>query len=315
MITLFFLCPHASVAYVCSPPRLRVRVLVCARVCVRACVQTTEVEIEETVVVQEVSKAAKAGLVQAAGDPPAEQEAKSKEAKRESASSESESEEEAEYRPNVSVSFSDTHIPEEEEVENEKVKEEGEEEKEVAKEEVDSTVAAPDADVAPAALSQEEKARTEVKVEAGVNPPPLEELREVEKEVEESTDDLMVTPEETPNGLAQPGEGLTGVEEEEEQEEKEPRVNGEASLGGAEPRPQVICCSEVKSSPGRASEQASERGASVSSCQPLENRHLSFYSFPPSCSPASVPVSFFLPACVNTFCPSLNPVFPFAPPP
>lgn len=215
--------------------------------------KTAEVEIEETVVVQEVSKAAKPGLVQAAAEPPAaEQEAKTKAAKRESASSESESEEEAEYRPNVSVSFSDTQIPEEkeEEVEEEnKVKEE----EEAVKEEVDAAVAAAASvvEVAQVALSQEEESRTEKeedeeKQEAGTKAPPLEELREVEKEVEESTDDLMVTPEETPNGLALPEEGVTGTDaQEEEKEEKEPRMNGEASHGvGAEPRPQVICCSE-----------------------------------------------------------------------
>ncbi|XP_075904525.1 band 4.1-like protein 2 isoform X8 [Nelusetta ayraudi] len=218
--------------------------------------KTTEVEIEETVVVQEVSKAAKAGLVQAAGEPPAaEQEAKTKAAKRESASSESESEEEAEYRPNVSVSFSDMQIPEEKEEEVEEENKVKEEEEAAAKEEVDAAVAAAVsvAQVAQVALSQEEESRTEKeedeeKQEAGAKAPPLEELREVEKEVEESTDDLMVTPEETPNGLALPEEGVTAAaeeQEEEEEEEKEPRMNGEASHGvGAEPRPQVICCSE-----------------------------------------------------------------------
>uniref|UniRef100_A0A8C9WW93 Erythrocyte membrane protein band 4.1 like 2 n=1 Tax=Sander lucioperca TaxID=283035 RepID=A0A8C9WW93_SANLU len=83
---------------------------------------TTEVEIEETVVVQEVSIAPKPGLVtvtaSSPADPPAEQETREQEvtveeeevvvaeeakvSKQESVSSESESEEEAEYHPNVS---------------------------------------------------------------------------------------------------------------------------------------------------------------------------------------------------------------------
>lgn len=240
MITLFFsLSPCFCCVCVLSPSHVHcVSVCMRARACVRVCVQTAEVEIEETVVVQEVSKAAKAGLV-----PPVKQEAKSKEAKRESASSESESEEEAEYRPNVSVSFSDARIPEEDEEEDEKEKEEA---KEVAKEEVDTTAAASDANVLLVAAGREEEPRTE---EEEARAPPLEELKEVKKEAEEITDDLMLTPEETPNGLAQPEEGLLGPEE----EQTEPRVNGEASLGGAEPRPQVICCSEVKSSPDPAS--------------------------------------------------------------
>uniref|UniRef100_A0A8D3A5Y4 Erythrocyte membrane protein band 4.1 like 2 n=1 Tax=Scophthalmus maximus TaxID=52904 RepID=A0A8D3A5Y4_SCOMX len=71
-----------------------------------------EFEIEETVVVKEVSKATKPGLVTVtvtSSSPDA--------VKQESISSESESEEEAEYHPNVSVSISHTQIPEEDEEE------------------------------------------------------------------------------------------------------------------------------------------------------------------------------------------------------
>ncbi|XP_061610440.1 band 4.1-like protein 2 isoform X11 [Phyllopteryx taeniolatus] len=85
--------------------------------------KTTEVEIEETVVVREVSTKAvvpeerrqevkveeSAGLAQ-----------KKKMKQRESVSSESESDEEAEYHPNVLVSISRTQIPEEKEEEEER---------------------------------------------------------------------------------------------------------------------------------------------------------------------------------------------------
>ncbi|XP_061561198.1 band 4.1-like protein 2 isoform X6 [Phycodurus eques] len=87
--------------------------------------KTTEVEIEETVVVREVSTKAVvpeerrqevkveegAGLAQ-----------KKKMKQRESVSSESESDEEAEYHPNVPVSISRTQIPEEKEEEDEREK-------------------------------------------------------------------------------------------------------------------------------------------------------------------------------------------------
>ncbi|XP_076612581.1 band 4.1-like protein 2 isoform X7 [Chaetodon auriga] len=212
---------------------------------------TTEVEIEETVVVQEVSKAPKPGLVKVTISSPAEQETREQEvkvgqevavaveataAKQPSVSSESESEEEAEYHPNVSVSISHTQIPEEKEEEEEQQKKE--EDKPV---EQDTSV--PDAPSLPAAVSQPVEATSREEEEprkenAGAEMKKKEEEKEGERETEESTDDPMVTPEEAPNGLTLPEESVTAPAQE------EPKMNGEASLVEAEARPQVICCSE-----------------------------------------------------------------------
>lgn len=60
----------------------------------------------------------------------------------------------------------------------------------------------------------------------------------------------MMTPDEAPNGVTLPEESVSGMATPAEEEE-EPKMNGEAFLVEAEPRPQVICCSEVKSSLGR----------------------------------------------------------------
>ncbi|XP_034383812.1 band 4.1-like protein 2 isoform X3 [Cyclopterus lumpus] len=221
--------------------------------------KTTEVEIEETVVVQEVSIAPKPGLVtvttSSPAEPPAEQETLEQEvtvekeavvaeevkaAKQESVSSESESEEEAEYHPNVSICH--TQIPEEEE----------EEEEEVKMAEQDAT--APDAPSLPAEVSRpveattregeesrnedaEEQEEEEQEVEKNA-----EGEKKAERETKESTDDPTMTPVEAPNGHAEPEESETGTGAPEEEEE--PKVNGEASLFEAEHRPQVICCSE-----------------------------------------------------------------------
>uniref|UniRef100_A0A3P8TRC8 FERM domain-containing protein n=1 Tax=Amphiprion percula TaxID=161767 RepID=A0A3P8TRC8_AMPPE len=191
--------------------------------------KTTEVEIEETVVVQEVSRAAKPGVVTVtAGLPAAEQETRKQEVrvveeevmlkeevkptKQECVSSESESEEEAEYHPNMPIA----QIPEEKE-------EEEEQEEMKKKEEVEEDVSVPDAPSIPA---EEETNRAE------------DDVKKIE--TEESTDDPMVTPDEAPNGVLPPEEGLAAPTLEKE----EPKVNGEASLVEAEPRPQVICCSE-----------------------------------------------------------------------
>ncbi|XP_076612575.1 band 4.1-like protein 2 isoform X3 [Chaetodon auriga] len=213
--------------------------------------KTTEVEIEETVVVQEVSKAPKPGLVKVTISSPAEQETREQEvkvgqevavaveataAKQPSVSSESESEEEAEYHPNVSVSISHTQIPEEKEEEEEQQKKE--EDKPV---EQDTSV--PDAPSLPAAVSQPVEATSREEEEprkenAGAEMKKKEEEKEGERETEESTDDPMVTPEEAPNGLTLPEESVTAPAQE------EPKMNGEASLVEAEARPQVICCSE-----------------------------------------------------------------------
>ncbi|GAA6235172.1 band 4.1-like protein 2 isoform X1 [Lates japonicus] len=225
--------------------------------------KTAEVEIEETVVVQEVSKATKPGLVTVTSSsptgPPAEQETREQEvkveaevvvageakaAKQESVSSESESDEEAEYHPNVSVSFSHTQIPEEKEEDEEQEKKE---EDKIAEQDV----SAPDAAAPlPAEITQpaeetkqevEESSKEDTEAEKKKN---AEQEKEGERETEESTDDPMITPDEAPNGLALPEEeAVTGLVAPAEEDE-EPKMNGEASLVEAEPRPQVICCSE-----------------------------------------------------------------------
>ncbi|XP_074472018.1 band 4.1-like protein 2 isoform X10 [Sebastes fasciatus] len=211
--------------------------------------KTTEVEIEETVVVQEVSIAPKPGLVTVTtsnpAGPPAEQETtreqevtvqeevvvaeETKAAKQESVSSESESEEEAEYHPNVSICH--TQIPEEKEEE-----EEQQEEEKTAEEQVDSATDAPSLPITVSQPVEEEESRKE---DAEKN---AEEEKKAERETEESIDDPMITPDETPNGhnLLPEETGTVTTEEEEE----EPKMNGEASLVEAEHRPHVICCSE-----------------------------------------------------------------------
>uniref|UniRef100_A0A3B4F6E5 Erythrocyte membrane protein band 4.1 like 2 n=1 Tax=Pundamilia nyererei TaxID=303518 RepID=A0A3B4F6E5_9CICH len=223
---------------------------------------TTEVEIEETVVVQEISRAPKPGLVTVAASTPAapsaEQEMREQEVevqeeavvveeakprKEESISSESESEEEAEYHPYLPVSISHTQIPEEKEEEEEQEKQEEDKTPELQ-------VLASDASSLPAEVIQpaEETRREEVEskkeddteTEKTTN---AEEEKEVERETEESTDDPMVTPDEAPNGLTLPEEGVTVMDARAEEEE-EPKMNGEPSLTEAEPLPQVICCSE-----------------------------------------------------------------------
>ncbi|XP_073348794.1 band 4.1-like protein 2 isoform X2 [Pagrus major] len=206
--------------------------------------KTTEVEIEETVVVQEVSKAPKPGLVTVTiSSPPEqtrEQEVKvveevevaveAKAVKQESVSSESESEEEAEYHPNVSVSISHTQIPEEKEEEVEQEK------KEEKSSELDTS--APDTPALPVEVSQPVETTIREGEDTGAEKKNAEEEQGVM--TEESTDEPMLTPEEAPNGLTLPEESVTMTAEEEE----EPKMNGEASLVDAELRPQVICCSE-----------------------------------------------------------------------
>ncbi|CAJ1077332.1 band 4.1-like protein 2 isoform X8 [Xyrichtys novacula] len=212
--------------------------------------KTTEVEIEETVVVQEVSKAPKPGLVTVTITSPSDYEIREHEPKseeeavvaeeakamtQESISSESESEEEAEYHPNVSVSFSNTQIPEE--------KEEEEEEQE-KKEEGRST---PDTAPLPTEVIEPVEATSQEAEKEDVEKREKNTEEEEEKETETSTDDPMMTPEEAPNGHALPEESVTVTVSpvvEAEIEEEEPKMNGESSLVEAEARPQVICCSE-----------------------------------------------------------------------
>ncbi|KAI3364415.1 hypothetical protein L3Q82_011206 [Scortum barcoo] len=189
---------------------------------------TTEVEIEETVVVQEVSKAPKPGLVTVTISSPdvspveqetREQEVKAEEevviveeakvANQESVSSESESEEEAEYHPNVSVSISHTQILEEKE-------EEEEQEKKEEDKTAEQDTSAPDAPSLSAEVSQPVEAPSEEGEESGKEvveeekKTPAEKEKEGERETEESTDDLMVTPDEAPNGLTLSEESLDG---------------------------------------------------------------------------------------------------------
>ncbi|XP_068565002.1 band 4.1-like protein 2 isoform X3 [Cebidichthys violaceus] len=213
--------------------------------------KTTEVEIEETVVVQEVSVAPKPGLVTVttsfpASGPPAEQETleqevtveaevvvaeEAKAAKRESISSESESEEEAEYHPNVSICH--TQIPEEKEEEEEQQQQQEEEEEEEAKT-AEQDVSAQDAPSIPAEVVQSVEATGREEEESRNEDP--EEEKNAEEERKESADDPETTPDEALNGHILPEESVIA--------EEELKMNGEASLAEAEHRPQVICCSE-----------------------------------------------------------------------
>ncbi|KAG7265744.1 hypothetical protein CRUP_035097 [Coryphaenoides rupestris] len=168
-----------------------------------------------------------------------------KKARQESVSSESESDEEAEYQPNLPSPISHTLIPEEREEELEKEKEEEEEQK---PEEVEKQC------VEPAPITKE---ATPLLVEAS-QPTEAVEEKEMENgtegkkvETQDRTDDPMVTPDEVPNGHALPEEvggsaaDAVSAPAAPAEEEEEAKVNGESSLTDAEPRPQVICCSEA----------------------------------------------------------------------
>lgn len=159
----------------------------------------------------------------------------------EDVSSESESEEEAEYHPNVSVSISHTQIPEEKE---EELEQEGKKEEKM----VEPVPAASDVSSTSAQVSQPVEA-TGRQEEAESAKKSTEEEKEEEKEVVGSADVPVMLPEEAPNGVTLSAEGATLVPAPVEEEE-EPKINGEASLTETESRPQVICCSEVKSSLG-----------------------------------------------------------------
>lgn len=169
--------------------------------------------------------------------------------KPEGASSESESEEEAEYHAHVPASICQTKIPEE--------KEEEEEEEQIKKDEEQQVSAAVVPSIAVEVsqpteeTNQEEESikeetmveRKDEKEEANVEKTDEKEEKESGRETEESTDDPMVTPEESPDGLIH-AEETKMADPTEEQEQ--PKMNGEASLVEVDPRPQVICCSEVK---------------------------------------------------------------------
>ncbi|XP_024860153.1 band 4.1-like protein 2 isoform X7 [Kryptolebias marmoratus] len=227
---------------------------------------TTEVEIEETVVIQEVSKAAKPGLVTVtiASDaevdaPPAEEQETQQDSaqveeevaaeevqqgKPESVSSESESEDEAEYQPEVSVSISQTQIPEEKEEEEEPEKDDRDKgaEEQVSALEVPSLPAELSHPAEETIQEEEEEFRKE---ETDAEEKTAEKEKESERETEESTEDPMVTPDEAPDSPTPPVETVAAAASPAPaEEEEEPKVNGEASLVEVEPRPQVICCSE-----------------------------------------------------------------------
>ncbi|KAM8827237.1 band 4.1-like protein 2 isoform 9-T10 [Synchiropus picturatus] len=186
-------------------------------------VKTTEVEIEETVVIQEVSKVTKSGpTVVAAVKEASKQEVKVEEVagkaeaaqaqKQESVSADSESEEEAEYHPNVSVSISHTKIPEEEEEQK-------------TEETMLTGTDKPDSGVDEVADRTSEQPRAEDPKNVNAS----------ESATEESTDYQRKTSEEASNGLHEDASAsLAEVED-------EPKLNGDASV---EARPHVICCSE-----------------------------------------------------------------------
>uniref|UniRef100_A0A8C6KBX3 Erythrocyte membrane protein band 4.1 like 2 n=1 Tax=Nothobranchius furzeri TaxID=105023 RepID=A0A8C6KBX3_NOTFU len=147
---------------------------------------------------------------------------------------ESESEEEAEYHPDVPVSLCQTQIPEEKEEEEEEEEEEDVEPEKEVEEQVSPPVALP-------ALAEVSHPEDETSQEGVCRKEDADENKEQEHETEESTDDVMVTPDEAPDSPLLSEE----TEKTAPSEEKEPRVNGEALLVEVDPRPQVICCSEV----------------------------------------------------------------------
>ncbi|XP_036831636.1 protein 4.1 isoform X3 [Oncorhynchus mykiss] len=203
--------------------------------------QAAEVEIEETVVVEEIRVAPKGSVtittpevithvaVESEVEKPKD-EVMEEQKRPVSVSSDSEEEEEeeaGEYHPQVTVSASVDQIKEEPEEEGEE-----EEEQQVNEE--------------PAAEPLPEPV---VEVKAQPVPAVVEENSATEPQLapvaEESPEDILVTPDEAPNGHAESPEGHPGpVALEEEEEEEEPRVNGDASHSETERLPQVICCSE-----------------------------------------------------------------------
>uniref|UniRef100_A0A8C6KGL3 Erythrocyte membrane protein band 4.1 like 2 n=1 Tax=Nothobranchius furzeri TaxID=105023 RepID=A0A8C6KGL3_NOTFU len=112
--------------------------------------------------------------------------------KQESVSSESESEEEAEYHPDVPVSLCQTQIPEEKEEEEEEEEEEDVEPEKEVEEQVSPPVALP-------ALAEVSHPEDETSQEGVCRKEDADENKEQEHETEESTDDVMVTPDEAPD--------------------------------------------------------------------------------------------------------------------
>ncbi|XP_035630644.1 protein 4.1-like isoform X7 [Oncorhynchus keta] len=202
--------------------------------------QAAEVEIEETVVVEEIRVAPKGSVtittpevitpvaVESEVEKPKD-EVMEEQKRPVSVSSDSEEEEEeaGEYHPQVTVSASVDQIKEEPEEEGE---EEEEEEQQVNEEPVAEPLPEP-----------------VVEVKAQPVPAVVEENSATEPQLapvaEESPEDILVTPDEAPNGHAESPEDHQGPVALEEEEE-EPRVNGDASHSETERLPQVICCSE-----------------------------------------------------------------------
>uniref|UniRef100_A0A8C5CDF0 Erythrocyte membrane protein band 4.1 like 2 n=1 Tax=Gadus morhua TaxID=8049 RepID=A0A8C5CDF0_GADMO len=216
----------------------------------RARNRTAQVEIEETHVIQEVSKETKPATVTVTVSPSPDApegvalqpEVREQEvvvvveeasdtatrARQESVSSESESDEEAEYQPNLPSPISHTLIPEEKEEEVEEVEreEQGEQEKGVEPAPITK-------ETAPHPIEASQSAQ-DVERENGAE--------EEKGETDDSTEDPMMTPDEVPNGHALPEEEAPGMAA--LAEEEEAKVNGESPMADSEPRPQVICCSE-----------------------------------------------------------------------
>uniref|UniRef100_A0A674A1C8 Erythrocyte membrane protein band 4.1 like 2 n=1 Tax=Salmo trutta TaxID=8032 RepID=A0A674A1C8_SALTR len=190
--------------------------------------------LQETVVVEEIRVAPKGSVtvttpevitpvaVETEVEKPKE-EVKEEQKRPVSVSSDSEEEEAGEYHPQVTVSASVDQIKEEPE-------EEEEEEQQVNEEPVAEPLPKP-----------------VVEVKAQPVPAVVEETSATEPQlapvVEESPEDILVTPDEAPNGHAESPEGHPGPVALEEEEE-EPRVNGDASHSETERLPQVMCCSE-----------------------------------------------------------------------
>ncbi|XP_061097585.1 band 4.1-like protein 2 isoform X4 [Conger conger] len=186
--------------------------------------EQAEVEIEETVVIEEIRKVPKAKaatpevilvvpaptVVVVEEEPKKEEEKAGQEEKRASTSSDShsESEEEAEYRPEAVTVAQIKEEPEEEEVEEAPSKE------------------------APPPEPEAEARRGAA--DAG------EAVPEVKEEEEETAEDEEVPTDEAQNGHPEAQPALVSVAEEED----EPRVNGDVSHAETERVPQVICCSE-----------------------------------------------------------------------
>ncbi|XP_034143641.1 band 4.1-like protein 2 isoform X12 [Esox lucius] len=215
--------------------------------------QAAEVEIEETVVVKEIRVAPKGSVTITAPElvvtpdhveveKPKEEvmvevktEVKEEQKRPVSLSSdshsESEEEEAGEYHPQVPVSFSVDQIKEEPEEEREEVSEEPEQ------------VTPPLSEPEPMAEVKAQAQPADVIVEEIPLAEPVPVAQALAEE-EESTEDILLTPDETPNGHAEAPEDEAGLVALEEVGEEEPRVNGDASHAETERLPQVICCSE-----------------------------------------------------------------------